>query len=68
VVSPVNIGLGIGCIIIAVLMVTIGIWFIWTGIRDREWSSIILSVLILAVAAFAIVSAYNLFATKLPAI
>jgi len=64
-ISAVNIGLGIGCIVIAVLMAAIGGWFSWTGIRDREWSSVILSLLIFGVAVFAVVSAINLFSTKL---
>jgi len=64
-VSAVNIGLGIGCIVIAVLMLLIGGWFSWTGFRDREWSSVFLSALIIAVAVFAIVSAVNLFSTRL---
>jgi hypothetical protein len=64
-VSAVNIGLGIGCIVIAVLMLAMGGWFSWTGFRDRDWSSVFLSVLILAVAVFAVVSAVNLFSTKL---
>ena len=64
-VSAVNIGLGIGCIVIAVLMAAIGGWFSFTGFRDREWSSVALSVLILAVAAFAVVSAVTLFSTRL---
>ncbi|MBN1691572.1 MAG: hypothetical protein JW901_11170 [Dehalococcoidia bacterium] len=64
-VSAVNIGLGTGCIVIAVLMVVIGGWFIWTGIKDREWSSVVLAVLIFAVAVFAAISAVNLFSTRL---
>ena len=63
--SAVNIGLGVGCVVIALLMTAIGGWFIWSGFRDREWSSVVLSILIFAVAAFASVSAYNLFTAGL---
>lgn len=64
-VSAVNIGLGIGCIVIAVLMLAIGGWFSYTGIRDREWSSVILSLLIIGVAVFAVISAVNLFSIRM---
>ena len=57
----VNIGLGIGCLVIAVLMAVIGGWFSWTGLRDKDWSAVVLAILILAVAVFAIVSAVSLF-------
>ena len=54
-------GLAIGCIIIGVLMLVIGGWFFFTGLKDREWSTVILSVMILGVAGFAFYSAYHLF-------
>ncbi|MGA2367145.1 MAG: hypothetical protein ABSF74_01020 [Dehalococcoidia bacterium] len=57
----VNIGLGIGCLVIAVLMATLGGWFSWTGLRDKDWSAVALAILILAVAVFAVVSAVSLF-------
>lgn len=57
----VDIGLGIGCLIIAVLMALIGGWFSWTGLRDKDWSALLLAILILAVAVFAVVSAVSLF-------
>ena len=57
----VNIGLGVGCLVIAVLMAVIGGWFSYAGIRDRDWSAVVLAVLILAVAVFAVVSAVSLF-------
>jgi uncharacterized membrane protein YccC len=64
-VSAVNVGLGIGCLVIALLMAVIGGWFVWTGARDREWSSIVLAVFIYGVAAFAVISAVNLFSARL---
>jgi hypothetical protein len=59
--SAVDIGLGIGCLIIAMLMAGIGGWFCWTGFKDKDWSALFLAILILAVAVFAVVSAINLF-------
>ena len=57
----VNLGLGIGCMVIAVLMAAIGTWFIVNGVKDRDWSGIIVAILILVVAAFALSSAVALF-------
>jgi len=62
--SAVHIGLGIGCLVIAVLMVTIGVWFSWSGFRDRDWSAVLLALLIIAVAVFATISAFNLFSFR----
>lgn len=64
-VSAVNIGLGVGCIVIAALMAIIGGWFSYTGFRNREWSSILLAILIFAVAIFAVINAVNLFVPRL---
>lgn len=63
-VGAVNIGLGIGCIVIAVLLAVIGGWFSYAGFKKREWSSVLLAILIFGVAVFAIISAVNLFATR----
>ncbi len=59
--SAVDIGLGIGCLIIAILMAGIGGWFSWTGFKDKDWSALFLAILILAVAVFAVISAISLF-------
>jgi len=56
----VNAGLGAGCALIAVLMALIGAWFAVNGVKDRDWSSIFVAVLILAVAVFAMSSAVGL--------
>jgi amino acid permease len=64
-VSAVNIGLGVGCIVIAALMAVIGGWFTYSGIKNREWSSVLLAILIFCVAIFAVINAVNLFAAKL---
>lgn len=55
------IGLAAGCIVIGVLMLVIGGWFCFTGIRDKEWSTLFFSLMILGVAGFAFYSAYHLF-------
>jgi hypothetical protein len=57
----VNLGLGAGCVLIATLMALIGTWFMVNGVKDRDWSAIVVAALILAVAAFALSSAVGLF-------
>lgn len=57
----VNVGLGLGCLLIAVLMGSIGAWFAFSGFKDRDWSAIVVATLILAVAIFALGSAVGLF-------
>jgi hypothetical protein len=42
-------------------MAVIGGWFSWSGLRDRDWSALMLAILILAVAVFAVISAVSLF-------
>lgn len=56
-----NVGLGIGCLVIAVLMGLIGGWFMVNGVRDRDWSAILIAGLILALTIFALISAVTLF-------
>jgi len=57
----VNLGLGAGCVLIAALMALIGTWFVVNGVKDRDWSAIVVAALILAVAVFALSSAVGLF-------
>ena len=56
-----NIGLGIGCLVIAVLTGLIGGWFMVNGIRDKDWSAVFIAALILALTIFALSSAVMLF-------
>jgi hypothetical protein len=56
----VNLGLGAGCMLIAVLMALIGTWFVVNAIKDRDWSAIVVAALILVVAVFALGSAVAL--------
>jgi len=56
-----NIGLGIGCLVIAALMGLIGGWFMVNAIRDKDWSVIFVAAMILALAIFALTSAVMLF-------
>ncbi|MGA2157603.1 MAG: hypothetical protein ABSG90_00145 [Dehalococcoidia bacterium] len=57
----VDIGLGIVCLIIAFLMALIGRWLSWIGFRDKDWSAVVLALMILAVTIFAVVSSIGLF-------
>jgi hypothetical protein len=56
-----NIGLGIGCLVVAVLMGLIGGWFMVNGVRDKDWSAIFVAAMILALTIFALSSAVMLF-------
>lgn len=55
-----NVGLVVGCIIIGILMLAIGGWFCMTGVKDRDWSTVVLAIMVLGVAGFAFYSAYYL--------
>ena len=59
-----NIGLGIGCLAVGLLMASIALWFSWNGIKEKDKVSVFFGLAILAVAVFALISAYNMF-TKL---
>jgi hypothetical protein len=56
-----NIGLGIGCLVIAALLGIIGGWYMANAIKDRDWSAIFVAALILALTIFAFNSAVMLF-------
>ena len=60
-IQSVNIALGILCIIISVLLALLGSWFLWTGLKNRDRVSFILSIFIFALAGVAIFGAYSLF-------
>jgi hypothetical protein len=53
--------LGVVCVIIGVLLVPLGIWFLRPGIKNKDRVSLIVSILILALAVGTLVGAYVLF-------
>jgi hypothetical protein len=65
-VGMLNIGLGIGCLLVAALMTFWGAWFVFNGFKEREWGSVILDALGIGLACFAIYGAVNLFLGNFP--
>jgi len=59
--ATLNIGLGIGCLVVGGLMAFIAIWFGLNGIKEKDGVSVFFGLAILGVAVFAFVSAFNLF-------
>jgi drug/metabolite transporter (DMT)-like permease len=53
--------LGVVCSIIGVLLIPLGIWFILPGIKNKDRPSLIISILVLALAVGAFIGAYILF-------
>ena len=65
-VGMLNIGLGIGCLLVGGLMAFWGVWFIINGIKEKEWGSVFLGILGVGLACFAVYSAINLFLGNFP--
>jgi len=57
--------LGIVCIVIGLLLLPLFGWLFWNGIKNRDKTSVIISILILAFAVFVFVGAYLMFAQGL---
>ncbi|MCX6005941.1 MAG: hypothetical protein NTZ34_01605 [Chloroflexi bacterium] len=53
--------LGVVCVIIGVLLIPLGIWFLKPGIKNKDRPSLIIAILILALAVGTLVGAYVLF-------
>ena len=53
--------LGAVCVIIGVLLIPLGIWFLKPGIKNKDRPSLIISIVILALAVGTLVGAYVLF-------
>jgi hypothetical protein len=53
--------LGVVCAIIGVLLIPLGIWFVMPAIKNKDRTSLIISILVLALAVGAFIGAYILF-------
>ena len=53
--------LGIVCIAIGLLLLPLGGWLCWNGIKGRDKTAVVISILILAFAVFVFVGAYLMF-------
>jgi xanthine/uracil permease len=59
--QTVNIILGVICIIIGLLLIPMSIWFMFSGIKNRDRVFIIIAVAVLVLAIVAFFGACNLF-------
>ena len=59
--QTVNVILAIVCIVIGLLLMLLGGWFLWSGLKNRERPSVVIAILIFILAVFAFVGAFNLF-------
>jgi hypothetical protein len=55
--------LGVICIAIGVLLIPLSIWFLRPAIKSRDRASLIIAVLVLALAAICFAGAYSMFTT-----
>ena len=55
--------LGVICIIIGVLLIPLAIWFLRPAIKNRDRTSLIVAILVLALAAACFIGAFSMFTT-----
>jgi hypothetical protein len=55
--------LGVICIVIGVLLIPLSIWFLRPAIKNKDRTSLIVAVLVLALAAACFIGAYIMFTT-----
>jgi thiol:disulfide interchange protein len=60
-IKTVSTALGIVCIIIGVLLLPLGSWLLSNGLKNRDRPSIIIAVLLFALAALTFFGAFSLF-------
>ena len=60
-IQTVSLALGVVCVVIGLALMPLGGWFLRNGIKNREWMPVIISILILALAALAFVGAFNVY-------
>jgi xanthine/uracil permease len=55
--------LGVVCTIIGVLLIPLAIWFLKPGLKNKDRASLVISILIMALAAACFIGAFSLFTT-----
>ncbi len=55
--------LGVICIVIGVFLIPLSIWFLRPAIKNRDWTSLVIAILVLALAAGCFTGAYIMFTT-----
>jgi drug/metabolite transporter (DMT)-like permease len=60
-IKTVSTALGIICTIIGVLLLPLGIWLLSNGLKNKDRPSIVIAILLFALAALTFFGAYSLF-------
>jgi hypothetical protein len=55
--------LGVVCIVIGVLLIPLAFWFLKPALKNKDRTSLIISILITALAAACFIGAFSLFTT-----
>jgi hypothetical protein len=55
--------LGVICIVIGVLLVPLSIWFIKPAVKNKDRTSLVIAIFVLALAAGCFIGAYAMFTT-----
>jgi hypothetical protein len=53
--------LGVVCAVIGVMLIPLGIWFLRPAIKNRDRTSLVIAILVLALAVGSFIGAYVLF-------
>ena len=57
--------LGVICIIIGVFLIPLSIWFLQPALKNKDRTSLIVAIVVLAMAAVCFIGAYFMFTTGL---
>jgi uncharacterized membrane protein len=60
-IKTVSTALGIVCAIIGILLLPLGIWLLSNGLKNRDHPSIVIAILLFALAAMVFFGAFSLF-------
>ena len=55
--------LGVICIVIGILLIPLSIWFLQPAVKNRDRTSLIIAIIVLALAAVCFAGAYIMFTT-----
>ncbi|MGD0355783.1 MAG: hypothetical protein ABSB31_10180 [Dehalococcoidia bacterium] len=60
-IKTVSTALGILCVVIGILLLPLGIWLLANGLKNKDHPSIIIAILLFALAILVFFGAYSLF-------
>jgi len=64
-IGKLNVALGIVCVIIGLLLVPMGGWFLKNGIKNKDVASYVVSAIILVFAVLVFIGAFNILSNGL---